>query len=425
MTARARIAPTTAAGGFAGGFLGMGRGDWAGMKVHTGAAWVFSQRDAGSLGQQLLSRVWVNAPFGSSRAKIAGVCQPNCAESRTKVQFWVDVQKYWFFPSQETVIEGAVMGYLAFANFKPTNGSVSFRHFDQLSSIAWRARNLLEKRTDEQVESMVSVIDDMIEDYFRTAKDEEIERLKSEGKYEYLEGDEDGNYLDIKSDAESELDYPTAENTREIDALEMIVGTWSNIFGDEAPEPLDHEYFAALALAKIGEIINSLEYTYDYKTRKFEKRDPKNSVESYIYRRAAEKAIEAMEAVVIAENKRETDRLESRYRKLLDEAKAHASAALRQHIDEQVQAAIEDFKERQKEEARNNGRLAHKDLESHKALVLEDWEKDPSAHRSADRAAVFYVDWLKEVHGVQKDYQPRTVSKWIREHARVKGIRLR
>ena len=132
-----------------------------------------------------------------------------------------------------------------------------------------------------------------------------------------------------------------------------------------------------------------------------------------------------MEAVVIAENKRETDRLESRYRKLLDEAKAHASAALRKHIDEQVQAAIEDFKERQKEEARNNGRLAHKDLESHKALVLEDWEKDPSAHRSADRAAVFYVDWLKEVHGVQKDYQPRTVSKWIREHARVKGIRLR
>ena len=168
---------------------------------------------------------------------------------------------------------------------------------NQLSPIAWRARNLLEKRTDDQVEAMVSVVDDMIEDYFRTAKDEEIERLKGEGKYEYLEGDEDGNYLDIKSDAESELDYPTAENTREVDALAMIVGTWSNIFGDETPEPLDHEYFAALALAKIGEIINSLEFTYDYKTRQFEKRDPKVNVESYAYRRAAEKAIEAMEAV--------------------------------------------------------------------------------------------------------------------------------
>lgn len=98
MTAKARIAPTTAAGGFTGGFLRAGRGDWAGMKVHTGAARVFSQRDAGSLGQQLLSRVWVNAQFGPSRAKIAGVSQPNCAESRTKVEFWVDVQKYWFFP---------------------------------------------------------------------------------------------------------------------------------------------------------------------------------------------------------------------------------------------------------------------------------------------------------------------------------------
>jgi hypothetical protein len=102
---------------------------------------------------------------------------------------------------------------------------------------------------------MVSVIDDMIEDYFRNAKEEEIERLKSEGKYDCLEGDEDGNFHDIKSDAEGDLDYPTAENTREVDALEMIVGTWSNIFGDEAPEPLDHEYFAALALAKIGEIM--------------------------------------------------------------------------------------------------------------------------------------------------------------------------
>jgi len=235
------------------------------------------------------------------------------------------------------------MAYLAFSNFKPTKGSVPFRHFDQLSSIVWRARNLLEKRTDEQVESMVSVIDDMIEDYFRNAKEEEIERLKSEGKYDCLEGDEDGNFHDIKSDAEGDLDYPTAENTREVDALEMIVGTWSNIFGDETPEPLDHEYFAALALSKIGEIINSLEYTYDYKTRQFEKRDPKQSVESYTYRRAAEKAIEAVEAVVIAENKRETDRLESRYKRLLDEAKEHASVALRKHIDEQVQAAIEDF----------------------------------------------------------------------------------
>jgi chemotaxis protein histidine kinase CheA len=317
------------------------------------------------------------------------------------------------------------MGYLSFSNFKPIKGSVPFRHFDQLSSITWRARNLLEKRTDDQVETMASVVDDMIEDYFRTAKEEEIERLKSEGKYEYLEGDEDGNAIDIKSSAEGELDYPTAENTREVDALAMIVGTWSGIFCDGTPEPLDHEYFASLALAKIGEIINSLEYTYDYKTRKFEKRDPQKVVESFSNRRAAEKAIEAMEAVVMAENIRETSRLESRYKRLLDEAKEHASAAQRKHIDEEIQAAIEDFKNRQKEEHRNNGRLAHKGLESHKVLVLEDWEKDPSAHRSADRAAVFYIDWLKEVHGVEKDYQPRTVSKWIREYARTKGIRLR
>ena len=42
MTARARMAPTTAADDRSGGFLGAGRGDWAGIKVHTGAARVFS-----------------------------------------------------------------------------------------------------------------------------------------------------------------------------------------------------------------------------------------------------------------------------------------------------------------------------------------------------------------------------------------------
>jgi hypothetical protein len=36
------MAPTTAAEDRSGGFLEAGRGDWAGMKVHTGRAWVFS-----------------------------------------------------------------------------------------------------------------------------------------------------------------------------------------------------------------------------------------------------------------------------------------------------------------------------------------------------------------------------------------------
>lgn len=317
------------------------------------------------------------------------------------------------------------MGFRSFTNFKPVKGAVPYRHFDQLSSITWRARNLLENRTDDQVEHLAVVIDDMIEDYFRDAKQEEIQRLKDEGKYEYLEGDEDGNYTGIRSGFEDELDYPTAENTKEIDALAMVVGSYVDVFGDETPDPQDHEYYAALALARIGEVVNALEFEYDYKTRKFEKRDPKKSVDSYEYRRAAEKAIEALEAVMVGENAKAINRLEDRYKKLLDEAKSHASRAMQEHIDRQVQAAIEDYERQQKEAARSNGKLAHKNLEIHKALVLEDWAADPTAHRSADRAARYYVEWLKKEHNVDKDYQPRTVSKWIRDHAKESGIRLR
>jgi hypothetical protein len=317
------------------------------------------------------------------------------------------------------------MSSRVFANFKPVTGNVPYRHFDQLSSIAWRARNLLEKRTDDQVEHLAIVIDEMVEDYFRDAKEEEIRRLKKEGKYEYLEGDEDGNYTGIRSEFEDELEYPTAENTKEIDALSIVVGSCSGVFGDETPDPHDHEYYAALALARIGEVVNALDFEYDFKTRKFEKRDPKKVVDSYEYRRAAEKALEALEAVMVGENAKSLDRLESRYKKLLDEARAHASKAMQDHMDRQVQAAIEDYERQQKEAARNNGKLAHKNLEIHKSLVLEHWSADPAAHRSADRAARYYVEWLKNEHGVDKDYQPRTVSKWIREHAKETGIRLR
>jgi len=70
MTARARMAPTTAAEERSGGFLEAGRGDWAGMKVHTGWAWVFSHR--GSYGYWFLLASGNSSlfPFWASREKM-------------------------------------------------------------------------------------------------------------------------------------------------------------------------------------------------------------------------------------------------------------------------------------------------------------------------------------------------------------------
>jgi hypothetical protein len=315
--------------------------------------------------------------------------------------------------------------YRVFANFKPISGPIPYRYFDQVSSIAWRARNLLVTRTDDQVDQMVSVIDDMIDDYFDREKEDAKERLLREERYEFFESDEDGNLGDLKSEHEDELDCPTRENTSEVDALAMVVGTWSPVFDDGTADPEDHEFYGALALAKIGELINSLDYDYDYKTHKFTRREQKVPADSYQYRRAAEAAIAAMEAVMAGESDRQSKRVEARHKKLLDEAKASASAAVKQHIEEQVQAALEDDKRQAKEKARQNGRLAHRDLDAHKALILEDWAKNPSVHRSADRAARYYADWLKEAHGIEKTYEPRTISGWIRDYARANNIKLR
>jgi hypothetical protein len=315
--------------------------------------------------------------------------------------------------------------YRVFANFKPVSGPLPYRYFDQVSNIVWRARNLLVTRDDGHVEHMASLIDDMIDDYFEREREDARDQLISDEKYEYFEIDEDGNLGDIKSEYEDQLDCPTRENTREVDALAMVAGTWSKVFDDGSPDPEDYELFAALALAKIGEMINALDFEYDFKTHRFTKRDPATEASPRQYRRAAEAALEAMEAVMAGEGNRQSKRVEARHKKLLDEAKASVSAAVKQHIEEQVQAALEDDKRQAKEKARQNGRLAHRDLDAHKALILEDWAKNPSVHRSADRAARYYADWLKEAHGIQRTYEPRTISGWIRDYARANNIKLR
>ena len=112
-----------------------------------------------------------------------------------------------------------------FDNFKPMTGQVPHSLFDQLNGISWRARNILRGRTDEQVEQIAHVAGEMIDDYFKTAKEDEIKRLLEEKQHKYLVGDEDGMHMDINPDLAHELDFPTEENTDDIDALSECVGS--------------------------------------------------------------------------------------------------------------------------------------------------------------------------------------------------------
>ena len=88
-----------------------------------------------------------------------------------------------------------------FDNFKPMTGQVPHSLFDQLNGISWRARHILRGRTDEQVEQIAHVAGEMIDDYFKTAKEDEIKRLLEEKQHKYLVGDEDGMHMDTSTTA--------------------------------------------------------------------------------------------------------------------------------------------------------------------------------------------------------------------------------
>lgn len=72
---------------------------------------------------------------------------------------------------------------------------------------------------------------------------------------------------------------------------------------------------------------------------------------------------------------------------------------------------------------RNLSERRHAKTREAREKVLHDWEKEPSRFRSAEKAGAYYSDWL--VKQDCKRFETRTVADWIREHARLRGIKLR
>ena len=97
-----------------------------------------------------------------------------------------------------------------------------------------------------------------------------------------------------------------------------------------------------------------------------------------------------------------------------DIATEHARKAL----DAMFSAEKHRVSERKKELADSR----HADTRSVKELVLKRWEKNPSEYPSASKAGIEYAKWLKEQG---HEYEPSTITGWIRTHAKAIGVKLR
>ncbi len=307
-----------------------------------------------------------------------------------------------------------------FAKFDPLADKVPYWPYPQLSGIVWRAKNLLRGRTTDQISHIVTIAGEMIDDYFKQAEDDELQRLIKEQQYEFLETDEDGNVRGILHDRIDELDFPTKDNTDEFDALAECVGNWSGVFGDDTPDPADYEYFAAVALSLVADSIYALTYSYNFKTSEDVKKEKQN-LGTDDYRQAGVNAIRAMEALGYAEIRKKEERLEDRFQDRLKAAEKHVSAKVQKANEAKWKALQAEESKQKSEHAKKMAALSKKNRNESMAAVLAEWDKQPSLQKLSNaKAGVRLSEWLS---GQDLEFfEPRTVSLWISDHKKGKTI---
>lgn len=317
-----------------------------------------------------------------------------------------------------------------FETFNPLTGDVPDHLFSSLPSIAWRARALLASRTEAQIDSLAKELDWVIEEYFRELRENEILRLEGE-----LFGDDErfetffewdggsrakGSWF-FKDSMESELNIPTAENTSEVEALKDCLDDWSDIGGDEFPNCKAYESFAALSLWLLADAIewggrkpSPITATYQNGRMRKTERPPDHLdhlEKTYRLSMAGTFALNAMDAVCHAEHLQEVMRLKE----------DHFKRELAAQEAEQKKRSI-------KAEKMLIGR--HRNRCEAKDKVEKEWEKATSKFPSAEKAGLYFSDWLhhqglNDLSEPLYDYQPRAVTNWIRNYAKKIGVRFR
>lgn len=312
------------------------------------------------------------------------------------------------------------MGYWRqFKNFDPLTGQVPYWPFGKLSGVAWRARNLLRDRSSEQIELTANTASDSIEEYFKQAKDEEITRLQNEQLWDFLEIDEDGNVRGLNAESESDLDFPTSENTSDMEAFGQSSGTWVGIFGDGSPDPEIYEYYAAMALWKLADAIYRVTYTYDFKNIKDIEKERRN-LTSTDFAVAGEHAIEAMELICHAEKLRDAGRTMEVFLGRLYDERQHASAEVQREHEAKWEALQAEEAKQKSENAKKMAVLSKASRNKSMAAALSQWDQDVAMQKlSSAKSGIKLSNWL----ALQdlEFFEPRTVSTWISAHKNSKS----
>ena len=237
---------------------------------------------------------------------------------------------------------------------------------------------------------------------------------------------EEGHWV-FNDRMEDELDIQTAGNTSEVDALKNCIDWWDDIGGADFPNGKPEELFAALSLWLLADAIGWLGHRSSETEKnflsslghllKFPEGMEDELIEAGISIRttdteinlslAGECALKAMDAACYAEQLHAVAKLETIYKLKLEK-----------NNDDHL-----------KNEAKRRSMVAeklniarHRKTSEAKAKAIAEWEKDRSKFISAEKYGLHLADWL----GTQGfPYEPRTITGWIRAHAKQIGVALR
>lgn len=325
-----------------------------------------------------------------------------------------------------------------FKRFDPLKEKLPDSPFSLLPMIASRARALLKSRTIDQIESVAKAIDFAIYCHFDEIKENEIARLRqiltqsrvahcSDDDLEYQQAlqffDWDGGSIAnglwlFKDGMEDSLEIPTLSNTGEVYALKELAEWWNDML-QGFPDGKEYELFAVLSLWQLADSIHSLQYNEingisGLLKEEFTKLEAElkmsglsenfHSGKEQNLSFSGESALQAMDAVCYAEHlfflEKEIDNL-------------HEARKL-EHQNEE--------KKRRLDISKKLNIARHQNRNEALALATTEWGKDPNRFSSAEKAGLHFADWLDQ-RGFS--YEPRTVTRWIRDYAKKIGVKFR
>lgn len=319
--------------------------------------------------------------------------------------------------------------YSQFEHLDPLKGQLPWAPFHEAQNVLGRARSILRlaNRTGAEIQAIATDAAYLIERYFEHEKERKLDEIRDDQKYGLLETDEDGNFIDFKSEAYDEYDIHTADNTPDLDALtEALDWGFDPAALEDVKDVKDYEYYAVYAICFLADYARTLEFKLQLNPIGWVKRE-KRTYEPSEVAQLGKKLFEAIEAVCFAERLRAVDRVEQKYQAKIEKLQAGAAVRItaedyermRDEIKRDLQAE-DHAQRRERSEANNN--IRHQENRNIKQSVLDDFALNSRRFDSAEKAADHYVDQLQS-RGIERSH--RTVADWIREYARNNGIRFR